>query len=106
MVNLSLGTTATRAARVNVSHLYAVYDSQSHKHTVGRATLTLAIITVIVSHNGGLVHLNGIGDFLAETVTSKRHDCGNEIDYWMKGIELANKVTEDEDLLGERPGFK
>ena len=90
MVNLSLGTTATRAMAELLAN--GVVDGQSNNHTVGRATQALAIVRVIISHNSGLVYLNGIGDLLAEAVTGKRHDCDSEIDDWRKEVELANKV--------------
>lgn len=43
-------------------------------HTVGRTTLTLAVVAVIVGSDEGLVDLDGVGDRLAEAVSVHRHD--------------------------------
>lgn len=42
-------------------------------HTVGRATLTLAIVAVVVAGEEGSFNVDGIGDGFAETVSGERH---------------------------------
>lgn len=45
-------------------------------HTVGRTSLTLAVIAVIVTCDKRLLDVNRVSDCFAETVTSERHCVG------------------------------
>ena len=45
--------------------------------TVSRATLTLAVIAMIIPSDKGLIDSYGICDSLAKAVTSERHDDDN-----------------------------
>lgn len=41
--------------------------------TVGRTTLTLAVVAVVISRNGRLVDVDRVSDSFAQTVTGERH---------------------------------
>jgi hypothetical protein len=47
--------------------------SDMTEHTVGRSTLALAIITVIVAGEERLVNVHRVGDLFAETMAGERH---------------------------------
>ena len=46
---------------------------KKYGRTVGRATLALAVIAVVISCGNRLVDVGLVGDGLAETVSSDRH---------------------------------
>lgn len=48
-------------------------EGRMGKHTVGRAGLALASIAVIVAREDRGVHVDRVGDGLAETVAGERH---------------------------------
>lgn len=50
------------------------------RHTVSRATLTLAVIAVVISRSERLLDVDRVGDGFAETVTGNRH-FGREAEY-------------------------
>ena len=43
------------------------------KHTVGRSTLALTVVTVVVASDEWFVHVHGVGDCFAEAVAGERH---------------------------------
>lgn len=57
--------------------------------TVSRSALTLAVITVVIAHNIGLVNVNSVRDSFAEAVTGERH-CFEDLS--IIGGEKAHKV--------------
>lgn len=44
-------------------------------HTVGRATLALAVIAVVIAGQKRGINVDGVGNRLAEAVSRERHDC-------------------------------
>lgn len=71
-VSLSLGTTATRAATL-LTCISLRGGLGGGGSTVGRAALALAVVTVVVGDNGGLVDVDGVGDGLAQAVSAENH---------------------------------
>lgn len=70
MVSLSLGTTATRAiTKVN----NYIFHQGLPPLTVGRATLALAVIAVIVGSDQRCVNVHGVRDSFAKAVSGERH---------------------------------
>lgn len=46
--------------------------------TISRATLALAVITVVISRDGRLVDSRGVSDRAAKAVTGERHGDGGD----------------------------
>lgn len=81
-VSLALGTTATKAV-IGKGWLAQTDGNQRRgkkEITVGGATLTLAVIAVVVPDKSGLVDVNRVGDSFAETVAGERHDDDGDLD--------------------------
>jgi hypothetical protein len=49
-------------------------DIQEGKHTIGGATLTLAVVAVVIAGQERGIDVDGVGDRLAKTVSRERHD--------------------------------
>lgn len=62
---------------------------------------------MVISHNGGLVDVSGVGDGFAETVASERHCCEATKSDWTKEKEDKEQgYSSTEDLQRERwPGL-
>ena len=85
------------------------------RRTVGGTTLALAVIAVVVGGDERRVHVDRVGDRLAETVAGERHDDWLESIEWMEsGIGFSPRVLTkmdpkdiwDKDLGGIRTVFK
>lgn len=55
----------------SIVHIFKLNRS---KHTVGRTGLALAVVAVVVTNEERGLHVDRVGDGLAETVSGKRHD--------------------------------
>lgn len=75
MVSLSLGTTATRAewaaVLVDTTQTQA-FTWAGFRHTVGRTSLALAVVAVVVGDREGL-RVNSVLDLAAKAVTGETH---------------------------------
>lgn len=54
--------------------LNCLKDIQEGKHTIGGATLTLAVVAVVIAGQERGIDVDGVGDRLAKTVSRERHD--------------------------------
>lgn len=81
MVNWALGTTVTRAFLL--ATMLPLSRRGGTSRTVGRTTLSLAVIAVVVGRNSRLVDVRRVFDSFAKTVTGKRH-CGKDRSDWIE----------------------
>jgi hypothetical protein len=57
-----------------VIKLTSLKKERKNPRTIGGASLTLAVIAMIIAHKGGFLNINCVGDCLAETMTGEWHD--------------------------------
>jgi hypothetical protein len=60
--------------------------------TVGRTALALAVVAVVVAGEEGLLNVSLVGDGLAETVSSERHD--GDLCFFFGKIERRRELVE------------
>lgn len=53
---------------------FAQRGNFQRNHTVSGTALALAVVTVVITNKERLVHVDRVGDGLAEAVSGERHD--------------------------------